>query len=1158
MEHAADCTETFDPYVSIPGGPPGTDAEEGRSSTVRALLMDRAVHQIRQILSAVKRGDLAHLPPVLRGLDQETRGALTQTVAAMLAALQRFLTDDCHADARERLDPVLRPIGAWVRGRYAVTSPALLVIQSILYSHCEWFRDCLWEAHSAERAYSELLHSGYPEDHCRLIAAILAHQTLARTSWTQGADRDPREALAYVCQDDPPEVRFADEPLDHSLEAVQEAAAQAIGASLFDFLAPTATQSAERAMRWKRRLAAALVLHALCLHARHHGTESASDAGVKDQALRFFDFLIETRDGRPRIGLVFIQYGRYVQRANDALFRAIKQHIREHLLPQQSEAPKNITLCLHRVGSRNVWEKHRFQSRLVSPPRRGGLFEGGTGIGPVLDKTVGELRTYKVSESDQLRCVLGLRESGAIDLPAETRGALAALFRLVHRRHLACLAGLWESPECYFPTPLVGHVLTAYRHIKPQALTALHIVGEEPRTLRAGACADIRLTLWLPIGRPVEFVDVWQAARALKPEALVACYVAAMMVGLLVSFAPRRLKLDYLADEARQHWSGLIAQAFDANGGPLMGHYVEQIRALKAEQDTSGMADPWGIGIDPQMRARWRAHVPLTILGIDIGGTSIKAQLFQVRQAADLRASAASPCGILCSLPWPTVKGKTPAQCLESLLNEVLRAVDRAPMSIDAVGIAFAGPVADGVPVGVSRILQNFAYTGDIVHGNPHSLHTIDFADAARTVGLLRAAVVLLNDGDADIRSGETGVPVTGDGKTLVLKEGTGVACSLYEDGSPADHPCETAKAILNICCFPVPRSRTDTKPFQSGQLGQYVSKKKLATLLPGAVRLLASAGLDPSAAKDVLGCAIGSVLGQALKGPRIATPLTEAIARALREPAIAGVSVAGPDGTAAGVAAQILRIGDTIGERFQSDCRKCHADAEGVFAKRLAREIGQTAPGDVEGQGAHPDDPPPRSLTREWEDLEPDERAAVACAWVLGRWLADGIALSWDLYGMREVRLAGGPLSGATGIYIAQSARGALKAVYGFDLDTGSGSGPLTHPDWYASARRREIKALRLVDPPETSSEGGPRGAALAAFDGILRRLVVQQLKACRNAVANMPATFSVFDLMHAARGALLKPWVPSEQTIGEMLERESAALGLTRIWDGRFRRRI
>jgi len=74
--------------------------------------------------------------------------------------------------------------------------------------------------------------------------------------------------------------------------------------------------------------------------------------------------------------------------------------------------------------------------------------------------------------------------------------------------------------------------------------------------------------------------------------------------------------------------------------------------------------------------------------------------------------------------------------------------------------------------------------------------------------------------------------------------------------------------------------------------------------------------------------------------------------------------------------------------------------------------------------------------IKREYDALGESTKAAVYCAWLLGRWLADGIALAWELFGAREVRLAGGPLSGKTGIFITLSARRALEEVYGFDLE--------------------------------------------------------------------------------------------------------------------------
>src|SRR5271169_4838308 len=146
----------FDPYIRVPGASHFLDLAESRSGTIRALLLSRAVEQVSSIVAALDRAELKNMPLVLRGQIQESKGLLTRRVTSMLTAYERFLTRREHADVREALDTVFRPVGAWVGGQHVITSPALLVVQSILYSHCEWFHEHLWEANSAVRAYREL------------------------------------------------------------------------------------------------------------------------------------------------------------------------------------------------------------------------------------------------------------------------------------------------------------------------------------------------------------------------------------------------------------------------------------------------------------------------------------------------------------------------------------------------------------------------------------------------------------------------------------------------------------------------------------------------------------------------------------------------------------------------------------------------------------------------------------------------------------------------------------------------------------------------------------------------------------------------------------------------------------------------------------------
>ncbi len=160
----------------------------------------------------------------------------------MLAAYERLLTNGAHADVREALDTVFRPVGEWIGGQYVITTPALLVVQSILYSHCEWFHEHLWEASSAVRAYRELRGATseqraiVSEAHARFIAAIIAHQTLLRAAWSTGED-DPREVYAFYDMEGG--RRWADlqfEDQSQSREWIDQTVGLALASTLFSFL----------------------------------------------------------------------------------------------------------------------------------------------------------------------------------------------------------------------------------------------------------------------------------------------------------------------------------------------------------------------------------------------------------------------------------------------------------------------------------------------------------------------------------------------------------------------------------------------------------------------------------------------------------------------------------------------------------------------------------------------------------------------------------------------------------------------------------------------------------------------------------------------------------------------------------------------------------
>ena len=407
----------------------------------------------------------------------------------------------------------------------------------------------------------------------------------------------------------------------------------------------------------------------------------------------------------------------------------------------------------------------------------------------------------------------------------------------------------------YLPAPLVGHVLNTLRDCRPNDFTPLHIIARDVRTAVASAHRDEQFVVWLP--RPDQVVqemteELWtkmekeeRAGAIWLPEfdtdaaALIARYVAALMIGVAVSYAPRELLLDFISQTASAEWKPLIDAAFQSNGGPLMRTYVEQVRSRRAISNPSGDVDPWLVRADDADWKRWTAAErpeQVRVVGLDIGGTQLKACCYD---APNWDTPAFNH-----SISWPE-------SCkIQDILHQLCeKCHKRGDCKLDALGIALAGPVMDDVPVGISKV-TNWLLRGskpeiaestplkpqdvrrampEIAAGNPLELHAISFATAARKL-LDCPLTVVLNDGEADIRSSESKVRAGGEGVTLVIKEGTGVAFAVYLNGVPVDVLAETAKAVLNLRCEL--QNRKEDERMQQGELSERCSKKKFGNLV--------------------------------------------------------------------------------------------------------------------------------------------------------------------------------------------------------------------------------------------------------------------------------------------------------------------------------------
>jgi len=531
----------FSPYVAIPVVVRSLE-DDANQAGLRSVLQDKTIVQVDMLIRTIKEEEWKSLPPVLHSMALENPHIL-KGLLNMLGALCHFLTVPWRADIREKLAVVFSPIDEWVQGQYCVTTPALLVVQSILYSHCEWFREELFESYSAVRAFEEMEVLGLPKSHRYFIAGIIAHQTLLRAAWTK-CEGDPREVYGIYKKDNG--LDFADDADDKVRDEVIGAALQG---TLFPFAA-TASQQHGKCKQGKdkedycgkppqlqqRQLAAALILHSLCLqcrHSRYAFKENSQELNpkIKDSALKFLDYILapECEQKYPGARLAFFQYGRYVDgaknskdpNAHQGLLDQAKAYVRETLREKQQNDNTNLAFCFPRVLTKKIWQgvsilpdSNKDGNSLV-PEAKGTvanrdnphvkcsiddavewkwesrLYEATTlGVAELVKETVGKMYKVELDLKHHLLKLLGINENQYSDIEQsidnwkdnklETLNLINQILPLLnpesYKTNDASKTSGKLFNEPYLPAPLVGMMLRALHEIKPDCFTLAHII----------------------------------------------------------------------------------------------------------------------------------------------------------------------------------------------------------------------------------------------------------------------------------------------------------------------------------------------------------------------------------------------------------------------------------------------------------------------------------------------------------------------------------------------------------------------------------------------------------------------------------------------------------------------------------------------------------
>jgi hypothetical protein len=755
--------------------------------------------------------------------------------------------------------------------------------------------------------------------------------------------------------------------------------------------------------------------------------------------------------------------------------------------------------------------------------------------------------------------------------------------------------------DCYFPAPLIGLTLQRLRDLKAECFTPLRIIcsGIAGQPVNDSRWTN-QFTIWLPtkieeqkIEEQLKHDYIWDAPdiecvkhRLPKIIDIIARYVAAVVVGRAVSFAPKEILLDYYSEETRNQWGQLIDSAIAENGGPVMEIYATQIGCEPSKFRRLDVLKK-NVSISPSADASKYIYAEGSdlndkrIIGIDIGGTTVRLASFPIRDLYNMQMQPSK----LVTIPKETIenertkgsggaKTKWTAQDFVKFLKEhsSKESFFLDDRDIVAIGVSLAAPVGKntGRPLATSGPLgAYFGVESLVAKANPIEIHKIDLENAlSETAAGGKRVVKVINDGDADIKDTETPISKSNvEGVTVELKAGTGIAVAVRRDGDIWELNAESAKAILNLLVSPDLRNSPEER-FQQGCLGGYCSKNGIKRLTD---YILFTNNEDENFKNP--GKYIGSILEKLIENPQEnLSDISAQINKGLFEEHIEAFKNIKNDLNAIyNRALLIYQLRKSVQSGAEADEQRLKlVKALGNLSGSQESQFSPD-PGDAKNQTTV------LTLPMQFNGMNDLQWFALGCAWKLGRWLADAIALIVDIFDAREVCLAGGPLSGATGLFITASAETALVDIYGFDLEVEwangqSGDGRF-QPIQISRYRIRDTKRLRLRYPPESGSDiSGARGAAKAAYESWIVYTKQDQLRYCRDWVQTRKNKKEPFFADHVLVDAGLykreenynfrpedqdkkgRPIMISVDDVVDMLAKESAPLGLSRTVTGEF----
>ena len=945
------------------------------------------------------------------------------------------------------------------------TAPVMLVIQAILHSHSTWHQDLFHDLVAAEKVLSGKEINSYISDENfkelrQKVAALIAFQHVIRTA----THPDPE---VFIYKDDSLQEGFNSKckPTRKYFEPLCNAIASAVGTLWCDGLDSQNMDENER----KSAYAAMMAINLVTERRKKKDLPNLSDASWRNKLPQFekiFEKICSTQAIQDKdCPLVILSYGRYYIRDTKTKDK-ISDSLKKTIETKAVDEAKIFWISLPRVPSTQMIKKIVEKSEIKLEKVDIKNIENGP-LSSLINTFGYNIDPLQISPSEVILSIIKSESSNG-NIWERTKCALTNYLQ----DHPENCRTIKSGGAVYVPVPIVHFILKLLHDFSPSneknqfvklVVTkrwSLHDVEEQ-----SSGWPNESKIIFLPTEAPKRedllegeseklYGEVhWEKdAKTLSLNSIkliVARAAAAFILNQTMAFGSDTVSVKL--EPTNPNWREAIHIVMEKNGHAALDAYHDIYVGLPAGRDFD----------EPQPELKTWKYA----LGIDVGGTDVKWQLFR-------RDSNSITPDYNDSFPTDPSSWKTEhkrfiyenaGEFAQRVKEEIEKSLPPETIkSLNLLSVAWCGAVRQSgktqivaAPSSIMRFFKGFS--SQIVENDPVKLHKFGLAEAFKEAFTIEGnipIVYLTNDGAAHVNGQQ--ILAENEEKNLALVAGTGLACGVRKGNKCLPLLAEAGKMIIDVGC-----RFKDSYP--NGVANEHFSKKTLPALYKREIKSkFGDARSDVPA--EILLPFIGVLLADMFKSTKNDwQTLAKNKMSTEVESLLSSVN-------------EVRHLSkEWSGEFFDKTSIKVeNALSTWVTDAKEQNKIKEII----------------RSSAQKITTKAGAGEFFLYLAYLAGARVADLVALLYDTYDIRKITLAGGPMKGAIGALVKEFAQSILKTFYLIDLESeirkqNVGNSEEWHIVRWLNLDTNNDESTPSGFEPGAYVEPGAYGAVLLAIEG-------------------------------------------------------------------------